>query len=179
MKRKHPSEAESDGGEGGQDSQLVKVCDPGRGSFNVPLLRGGLVDDLRAAIGELRGIANARRAISMYVAGEDDPLEGTRVVETCMAEAGVSELFMLEKVISDRDILMDLFSANDGGNWYNEKKANWGSDGVALSDWAGVEADDNGNVTEIDMSENDNITGLAVLFGFCQHAVLLLTLVGL
>ena len=155
---------------------FVKVCDPGRGSFNVPLLRGGLVDDLGAAIGELQGIANARRAISMYVAGEDDPLEGTRVVETCMAEAGVSELFMLEKAISDRDILMDLFSANDGGNWSDKEKANWGSDDVALSDWAGVKADDDGNVTEINLSENKKITGLAVLLGFCQHAVLLLNL---
>ena len=104
---------------------------------------------------------------SMYVAGEDDPLEGTGVVETCMAEAGVSELFMLEKVISDRDILMDLFSANDGGNWPDEVKANWGSDDVALSDWAGVKADDDGNVTQIDLSENEKITGFAVLFGFC------------
>jgi hypothetical protein len=138
--------------------ELVKVCDPGEGSFNVALPCGGLVDDLKVAIGESRGIANARRAISIFVAGEDDVLEGTRVVEACMTEAGVNELFMLQKVCSDRDFLMDLFSANDGADWSDKHKENWGSD-AALCDWAGVGADADGNVRSINSRSNRKITG--------------------
>ena len=50
-----------------------------------------------------------------------------------------------------REILMDLFTANDGANWPDERKVNWGSD-VALCDWAGIEVDAAGNVTSADLS---------------------------
>jgi hypothetical protein len=89
-----------------QVKQLFRICGMAEGSFNVALPRGALVDDLRAAIGEKHGIANARHAVLVFVAGEHDPLAGTRPVAACMAEASVSELFMLVKVCTVRECLL-------------------------------------------------------------------------
>jgi hypothetical protein len=150
-----------------EDSQLVRICGMVEGSFNVTLPRGALVDELKVAIGEARGIANARHAVAVFVAGEYDPLAGSLPVAAYMADAAVSELFMLVTTCNDRAILMELFTANDGANWSDQKAANWGSD-AALHDWAGVRADATGNVTSIASFSNKKITGCSR----CIHSIL-------
>jgi hypothetical protein len=48
-----------------------------------------------------------------------------------------------------RSVLEDIFNMNDGGNWDKWQKAGWMTD-APLSEWHGVTANDDGNVTELD-----------------------------
>jgi hypothetical protein len=59
------------------------------------LKRDALVDDLVVAIGDSRCVANSRQTVAVFAAGDEEPLAGTQPVAARMAEAGVSELFML------------------------------------------------------------------------------------
>ncbi len=52
---------------------------------------------------------------------------------------------------SFRDALVALYRATDGDNWISNR--NWLSD-EPLDDWYGVTADDDGRVTELDLSQN-------------------------
>ena len=92
------------------------------GTFEVMLKRDALVDDLVVAIGESRGIANARQAVAVFVAGDEDPLSGTQPVAARMADAGASELFMLlrecnrfnDTAEGDVDVLLSILGAVKG-----------------------------------------------------------------
>ena len=57
---------------------------------------------------------------------------------------------------TDRESLAALYHATDGPNW--SSKANWDS-GVPLSDWYGVEANDQGRVVELSLYKN-NLRGM-------------------
>ena len=52
---------------------------------------------------------------------------------------------------SERDALVALYNATDGGHWRN--RTNWASD-APLGSWHGVTTDSNGHVTELDLSDN-------------------------
>ena len=54
-------------------------------------------------------------------------------------------------VATDRAALVALYDATDGANWRND--TNWSSD-EPLSSWHGVTTDENGRVTELDLSKN-------------------------
>ncbi|MFI3315736.1 MAG: discoidin domain-containing protein [Rikenellaceae bacterium] len=71
-----------------------------------------------------------------------------------------------ESVSIDRDILMELYYATDGDNWYNND--NWGSS-ADLGDWDGIDTDDEGNVIEIYLPES-NLTGeIPNMIGDLEH----------
>ncbi len=91
------------------------------GTFEVTVKRDALVDDLVDAIAESRGVANARRLVAVHVAGEAEPLAGTQSVAGRMAEAGVSELFMLLGTCDDRQVLEDSYNRGGGANWDRDK----------------------------------------------------------
>ena len=55
----------------------------------------------------------------------------------------------------DRDALVALYNATDGPNWANN--TNWLSDSP-LESWYGIETDDGGRVTHIDLIDN-RLTG--------------------
>ena len=129
--------------------QVVKICSP-EGTFEVVVACDARVDDLVVAIGDLRGITHPLYTISVFIAGGEDPLAGGCLVATSMADANVNELFMLCKPWSDRLSLLDLFRSNDGDNWDDKRKENWGTD-APLSEWAGVKVDADENVTELDL----------------------------
>ena len=57
--------------------------------------------------------------------------------------------------IADRAALVALYNATGGPNWNSNN--NWLSD-VPISEWSGVTTDDNGRVTELDLSQNQ-LTG--------------------
>ena len=52
---------------------------------------------------------------------------------------------------SERDALVALYNATDGGHW--QQRRNWVSD-APLGAWHGVTIDSNGRVTELDLSDN-------------------------
>ncbi|TGG90560.1 MAG: hypothetical protein ERJ67_10230, partial [Aphanocapsa feldmannii 277cV] len=56
---------------------------------------------------------------------------------------------------SDRDVLMDLYNATNGRNW--ERKTNWGNSAL-ISKWEGITTDSLGQVTKLDLQENQ-LTG--------------------
>ena len=64
---------------------------------------------------------------------------------------------------------------NDGANWREYEKGGWMTD-APLNEWDGVTADEDDNVTELNLEYNSSLTGTAV---FKQNAVLCLTRVGL
>ncbi len=57
--------------------------------------------------------------------------------------------------MADRAALVALYNATGGSNWNSNN--NWLSD-VPISQWSGVTTDDNGRVTELDLSQNQ-LTG--------------------
>ena len=57
--------------------------------------------------------------------------------------------------MADRAALVALYNATGGPNWNSNN--NWLSD-VPISEWSGVTTDDNGRVTELDLSQNQ-LTG--------------------
>ena len=51
---------------------------------------------------------------------------------------------------------------NDGAtNWGEDQKAGWMTD-APLNEWRGVTADEDDNVTELDLGRNSSLTGIAV-----------------
>ena len=56
----------------------------------------------------------------------------------------------------DQETLMALYNRVGGASWTD--KTNWGSTTEPLDEWFGVEADSNGNVTELELSGN-NLSG--------------------
>ena len=56
----------------------------------------------------------------------------------------------------DQETLMALYNGVGGASWTD--KTNWGSTTEPLDDWFGVEADSNGNVTELELPGN-NLSG--------------------
>ena len=131
-------------------------------TFTITVKREAVVDDLVDAIAESRGIANARRAIAVFVAGDEAPLAGTQSVAGRMADAGTAEVSMLQRECNDRQILEDIYNGNDGANW--DDSAGWMTD-VPLGEWHGVTADADGNVAELDFKANRKVLGLPVSFG--------------
>jgi hypothetical protein len=53
--------------------------------------------------------------------------------------------------IDERQVLMELFHATGGSRW--TKKDNWGTD-ILLSTWHGVEVDESGRVTHLQLHGN-------------------------
>ena len=140
----------------GADMMSVTVCCMD-GTFEVTVKHNALVYELTDTVAESRGIANASRAVALFVAGEKEPLAGTQSVAGRMTDAGANELFMLLRDCNDRKVLEEIYHANDGANW--EEHENWMTD-TPVGEWDGVTADADGNVTEIDLSHNYNITAL-------------------
>ena len=145
---------EGRGGPAGDEEHtlVVTVSSMVDGTFEVTVKRDALVDDLVDAIAESRGIANARRLVAVHVAGEAEPLAGTQSVAGRMAEAGVSELFMLLRACDDRRVLEEIYNRGGGDNWDRERCAGWMTD-APLSEWEGVTADADGNVTALELAQ--------------------------
>jgi hypothetical protein len=145
-------ENEGGGGPAGdeEDTLAATVCSMADGTFEVTVRRDALVDDLVDAIAESRGIANARRLVAVHVAGEAEPLAGTQSVAGRMADAGVSELFMLLRACDDRGALEEIYNRGGGENWDRECCAGWMTD-APLSEWEGVTADADGNATALEL----------------------------
>jgi hypothetical protein len=59
-----------------------------------------------------------------------------------------------------RSVLEDIFNMNDGANWDEDQKAGWMTD-TPLSEWHGVTADEDGNVTALNFEQNSSIAGTA------------------
>ena len=53
--------------------------------------------------------------------------------------------------VTDRDVLVTLYNATDGANW--RENTNWLSD-LPLGEWTGVDTDDEGRVTKLDLEGN-------------------------
>jgi len=141
----------------GADMMSVTVCCMD-GTFEVTVKHNALIYELTDTVAESRGIANASRAVALFVAGEEEPLAGTQSVAGRMTDAGANELFMLLRDCNDRKVLEEIYHANDGANW--EEHENWMTDTPAVGEWDGVTADADGNVTELDLSHNCNVTTL-------------------
>jgi hypothetical protein len=160
-------QASKDGQVGGNAMMSVLTLCSLTGTFKVTVRSDAVVDDLVDAIAESRGIANARRAVAVFVAGDDEPLAATQSVADRMAETGARELFMLVRVCNDRQILEDIYNGNHGAHW--DDNDDWLTD-APLDDWHGVTADAADNVTELNFVDNkvimrlpDSLEGLARL----------------
>jgi hypothetical protein len=147
------------------DMMVVKVCSMGdEGTFEVTVRRDALVCDLVDAISGALGIANARRAVCVFVAGNEDPLVDTQSVMACMADAEVSELFVLLRDCNDRRVLEDIHHDNDGKNWPNGQSETWLSD-TPIEEWQGVTVDESGNVLGLDFQFNTKLAELPASLG--------------
>jgi hypothetical protein len=147
------------------DMMVVKVCSMGdEGTFEVTVRRDALVCDLVDAISGALGIANARRAVCVFVAGNEDPLVDTQSVMACMADAEVSELFVLLRDCNDRRVLEDIHHDNDGRNWPNGQSETWLSD-TPIEEWQGVTVDESGNVLGLDFQFNTKLAELPASLG--------------
>jgi hypothetical protein len=60
-----------------------------------------------------------------------------------------------------RSVLEDIFNMNDGANWLARQKAGWMTD-TPLSEWYGVTADEDDNVTALNLQRNSSMAGAAV-----------------
>jgi hypothetical protein len=144
----------------------VKICSMGAdGTFEVAVKADADVDALTIVISVERDIA--RRSIALFVAGDENALAGTQPVVGLMLDAKVTELFMLLRDITDKSILEAIYNANNGENWQETAASGsytstggvrWDSD-KPMAEWYGVKTDSDGNVTELDFSNNsDKIT---------------------
>lgn len=61
---------------------------------------------------------------------------------------------------TDRDALVALYNATEGGRWRRNK--NWNTD-APLSEWHGVKVNDQGRVVELSLSRN-NLQGIFTMF---------------
>jgi hypothetical protein len=154
------ADSEQSGCDGGQVEAggvlAITMCSMD-GTFQVTVKRDALVDDLADAIAEARGIANARRAVAVFVAGFEEPLAGGQSVVGSMANTGATELFMLVRECNDREVLEEIYNANDGASW--DEGDSWMSE-APISEWQGVTADADGNVAELELSHNCKISVL-------------------
>ena len=149
--RQRSGVAVDDGQAGGDVEMLVvTICSLGAdGTFEVTVRADALVDDLLDAIGESRGIVNAR----VFVAEDEEPLAGTHSVAGRMADAGASELYVMPKQ-SDRQVLEDIYTDNEGSRW--PMAGGWMTD-APLSTWYGVTADADDSVTELKFTGNNRM----------------------
>ena len=89
--------------------------------------------------------------IMTYIANPLDPMLpdgiGLATEQTTVAVA----------VEQDRAVLIALYEATGGNNWYDN--TNWLSSTYPLAQWYGVETDDEGRVARLDLSHND-LTGV-------------------
>jgi Leucine-rich repeat (LRR) protein len=85
--------------------------------------------------------------MELFVKDVEEPLDDERRVGL----ADRVPLFLLTKCPSDRLALEALFKSTGGANWTN--KTGWMTD-AELGDWHGVEVDEEGRVTELDLEEN-------------------------
>ncbi len=92
--------------------------------------------------------AAALLAAAWVAACADEPVVGppTAAVATDAAPGA-----MAMARAGDRDILVALYNATDGPNWFND--TNWLTD-APLGDWHGVRTDAVGRVTELNLAEN-------------------------
>ncbi|MEM8487267.1 MAG: FlgD immunoglobulin-like domain containing protein [Bacteroidota bacterium] len=80
-------------------------------------------------------------------------ISGTKGDDEKGLDAGAAHVFALED--PDRAALIALYNATNGPNW--SRKNNWLSN-APLANWFGVETNDDGQVTELNL-ENNNLTG--------------------
>ena len=76
------------------------------------------------------------------------------IIVAAMAACGSGE----SGPLTDRDILLRIYKANNGVNWPENAQKNWNSD-EPIGQWAGVKTDAEGRVTELRLS-NDSIKGI-------------------
>ena len=77
------------------------------------------------------------------VSGESDTQDNCSLAVAVTVDAAVPE--------DDRAVLMVLYNATDGANWTNS--TNWLSS-APLSQWEGVDTDNSGRVTELELADN-------------------------
>lgn len=61
--------------------------------------------------------------------------------------------------LTDREVLLVLYKSTGGEKW--NRKANWDANGAELSQWDGVEVDDEGRVVKLDLNYN-NLRGVSI-----------------
>ncbi|CAB1103811.1 unnamed protein product [Ectocarpus sp. CCAP 1310/34] len=61
---------------------------------------------------------------------------------------------------TDRDALVALYNATEGGRWSTNR--NWNT-GAPLSQWHGVHVNDQGRVVALELAEN-NLQGIFIMF---------------
>ena len=128
-----------------------------------------LVSSEVASDGEVVGRITARLRADGRIEFGFNPVEGERVLpprrffpttarENRWLQSTVIEVPLVRETAaipaspqSERDALVALYNATDGGHWRN--RTNWVSD-APLGSWHGVTTDSNGRVTEVDLSDN-------------------------
>lgn len=145
-------EGEGEGQEGGDRSPTLRICTVGGESFEVDdVTAKTTIARLKRLIGEQKEIKNPQRHIELFVEGSEDPLPKDRTLD------GATTLFMCvtephPDAPTDRAVLEEIFRANRGDTWPDQKKDGWTScDDVSL--WAHVTADSDGNVRKLSFEE--------------------------
>ena len=128
-----------------------------------------LISSEVASDGEVMGRITARLRADGRIEFGFNPVEGERVLpparffpttarENRWLQSTVIEVPLVRETVaipaspqSERDALVALYNATDGGQWRN--RTNWASD-APLASWYGVTTDNKGRVTELDLSDN-------------------------
>jgi hypothetical protein len=83
-----------------------------------------------------------------------------------MADAGVSELFMLLRACDDRRVLEEIYNRGGGATW-DRYSCDRGIKDAPLSEWGGVTADADGNATALELDGVEiSLSGLVALILF-------------
>ena len=126
-----------------------------------------LISSEVASDGEMVGRITARLRADGRIEFGFNPVEGERVLPPARffpttarvnqwLQSTIIEVPLVRETAAvpaspQRDALVALYNATDGGHWRN--RTNWASD-APLASWYGVTTDSNGHVTELDLSDN-------------------------
>ncbi len=137
----------------------------------IALSNNGLIGKLPASVGDLASLVELDLSTNMQLTGPIpealtglDALDAFRYAgtELCVPRAGTVENWLVALTVhngtgvrcpseGDRDALEGLYTALSGAGWTND--ANWLTS-APLNEWDGVTADDEGRITELDLSNN-------------------------
>ncbi len=137
----------------------------------IALSNNGLIGKLPASVGDLASLVELDLSTNMQLTGPIpealtglDALDAFRYAgtELCVPRAGAVENWLVALTVhngtgvrcpseGDRDALEGLYTALSGAGWTND--ANWLTS-APLNEWDGVTADDEGRITELDLSNN-------------------------
>jgi hypothetical protein len=152
--------ADNDGGQGGPKKRKLDaapapaaaaadvswtVCCLDGATFSVVVPEQARVAEIKRAIATLREVPCF--TMELFVKDAEDPLDDERRVGL----ADRVPLFLLTKCPSDRLALEALFKSTGGTGWTN--KTGWMTD-AELGDWYGVEVDEEGRVTNLELPAN-------------------------